>query len=375
MNPFASAALTIAGVPFRLFSRRPFEPPVRLLILKPCCLSQVLMATPLLVALDEAFPKARIDWGVSEWARPAVASNPRLTDLVDTGRVGLPGGHRADAQALIERLRRREYDTCFVPARSAALSYVAWQAGIPQRIGLNVSGRGFAYTQAVRPPQGVYHEVELYLSLARAIGLEPQADMEFHPSDAERTAVMACLLDEIGWQEEQPLVLVHPAGASNPISPDENKRWPMERFAVFASRMIRERGAQVILLGSEQDRPLVQEIFGVMAATVPNLAGRLSLGELGALCEIADLYVGNDAGPTQVAAAVGCPTLAIFGPSDPAISAPLPTSGEVVVLRSEKISEPFSWANGLTVDDAVAAAGRLLDRAVRGEQQGAGGKE
>jgi lipopolysaccharide heptosyltransferase II len=361
MNPFSTAALTIAGLPFRLSSRRPFEAPGKVLILKPCCLSQVLMATPLLATLDDAFPDAQFDWGVSEWARPAVASNPRLTDLVDTGRVGLPGGDRGDARALIEQLRQREYDTCFVPARSATLSYVAWQAGIPQRVGLNVSGRGFAYTQAVGPPKGVYHEVELYLSLARAIGLEPESHMEYFPTDAERTAVMARLLDEIGWQEGQPLVLIHPAGASNPISPDESRRWPMERFAVFASRMIREKEAQVILVGSEQDRPLVQEIFGVMAATVPNLAGRLSLGELGALCEIADLYAGNDAGPTHVAAAVGCPTLAIFGPSDPAVSGPQATSSEVAVLRPETIAKPFTWANGPTVDEALAAAARLLE--------------
>jgi lipopolysaccharide heptosyltransferase II len=361
-NPLSTAALTIARLPFLLSSRRPFETPEKILMLKPCCLSQVLMATPLLAALAETFPDAQFDWGVSEWARPAVASNPRLTELVDTGRVGLPGGNRADARTLSEQLRQKEYDTCFVPARSAMLSYVAWQAGIPQRIGLNVSGRGFAYTQAVRPPKGVYHEVELYLSLARAINIEPEAHMEYFPTDAERTAVMERLLDEIEWNEEQPLVLIHPAGASNPISPDVSKRWPMERFAVFASRMIREREAQVILVGSEGDRPLVQEIFGVMAATVPNLAGRLSLGELGALCEIADLYVGNDAGPTHVAAAVGCPTLAIFGPSDPAVSGPYAASSEIAILRPETIARPFSWANGPTADEAMAAAGRLLAR-------------
>jgi lipopolysaccharide heptosyltransferase II len=361
-SPLNTAALTIAGLPFRLTSRRPFETPSKVLMLKPCCLSQVLMATPLLAALDEAFPEAQFDWGVCEWARPAVASNPRLTDLVDTGRVGLPGGDRSDAKVLIEQLRRREYDTCFVPARSATLSYVAWQAGIPQRIGLNVAGRGFAYTRAVRAPKGVYHEVELYLSLARAIGVEPESHVEYLPTDAERTAVMARLLDEVGWNEEQPLVLIHPAGASNPISPDESKRWPMERFAIFASRMIREREAQVILLGSEQDRPLVQEIFGVMSATVPNLAGQLNLGELGALCEIADLYVGNDAGPTHVAAAVGCPTLAIFGPSDPAVSGPVATSSKVTILRPETIAKPFTWDNGPTVDEAITAAAGLLDR-------------
>src|SRR5690606_8735943 len=100
-----------ASLPFRLRPRRAFVPPRKAVILKPCCLSQVLLATPLLAALTETYPGAQFDWAVSDYARPAIAANERLSELVDSGRVGLPNSSWSDVRALIETLRERQYDT------------------------------------------------------------------------------------------------------------------------------------------------------------------------------------------------------------------------------------------------------------------------
>jgi ADP-heptose:LPS heptosyltransferase len=75
---------------------------------------------------------------------------------------------------------------------------------------------------------------------------------------------------------------------------------------------------------------------------------------------VADLFVGNDAGPTHVAAAVGCPTLAIFGPSSPAVSQPYYPKGKVVTLWRDPAAGPFSWQNGVSAAEAIAAADELL---------------
>jgi ADP-heptose:LPS heptosyltransferase len=106
---------------------------------------------------------------------------------------------------------------------------------------------------------------------------------------------------------------------------------------------------------------LAKSVAGLSSADTPNLAGRLSLGQLGALAEIADLYIGNDAGSTHVAAAVGCPTLAIFGPSDPAVSGPYGTKGKVMALRPEITEEPFSWEQGLMPEEVIAGAEEMLN--------------
>ena len=149
-----AVAARLASVAFRLRTgQEPFQPPGKALILKPCCMSQVMLATPLLAALKVAYPRAQFDWAVSEWAGRRWPPIPRLPKSSITGRVGLAGGRRADIQALIKRLQQEQYDTCFIPARSSLLSFVAWRAGIPQRVGLDAGGRGFAHTVAVPVPR------------------------------------------------------------------------------------------------------------------------------------------------------------------------------------------------------------------------------
>ena len=361
-NALTVTAARLAGIPFRLLARRPLQPPHKLLILRPCCLSQVMLATPLLASLSEAYPRAQIDWAVSEWARPGVASNPRISELIDTGRVGLPDATWADVRALVARLRQERYDTCIIPSRSSLLSWVAWRANIPQRVGLNQAGRGFAHTVAVKVPAGVQHESLVYLSLAQAFGIAASAPVEFFPSDAARSAVTRRLVDEIDWLGDVPLVIMHPGGGENPVRTDSRKRWPVERFALLGNDLVRNYRARVLLVGAEVDRPLAQAVSGLMPSAVANLVGRLKLDELGALCEVADLYVGNDAGSTHVAAAVGCPTLAIYGPSNPARSGPFAPPGRVRVLWAEW-EQPFSWRDHVLPDEAAAAAAALLRRA------------
>lgn len=351
----------LASVPFRLFSRRAFDPPHKALILKPCCISQVLFTTPLLAALSETYPKTQFDWAVSSWARPAIIANPRLSELVDTGKVGLPGQTRSDAEALIEKIKAAQYDTIFVPSRSTLLSYIAWQADVPQRVGLNINGRGFAYTIPVSPNHSQEHEASRYLSLAEAVGIDHPVQMEFYPSDRDRSMVTELLVDEIDWLGDLPLVLLHPGGAENPVRTNHQKRWPVERFALLANHLARKVGVQLLLIGSDTDQALADSVAGLSLANTPNLAGRLTLGQLGALAEMADLYIGNDAGSTHVAAAVGCPTLALFGPSDPAVSGPFATKGKVMALRPKEVTKPFSWNQNLMPEEVIAAAEQLLE--------------
>lgn len=357
-------AARFASIPFRLFSRRTITPPNKALILKPCCLSQAILTTPLLAALHTAYPNARIDWAISDWARPAIAGNPRVREFINTGPADLKQQSWREIYQLVQEIRSRRYDTCFIPSRSGLLSLIAWWAGIPQRIGLNMAGRGFAHTMAVSPTALVKHEAHLYLALAEAMGIGREVttavSSEFYPSDMARTAVTHRLV-ELDWLADAPLVVLHPGGGQNPVQPQTEKRWPLERFILLANRLIREYQARVMVVGDESDRPLVQEMISLMPVPANNLAGQLNLGELGALCEVADLYIGGDTGPTHIAAAVACPTIAIFGPSHPAISSPYTTKGKLVTLWHETPPDtPFSWKDGVSVEEVAVTAARFL---------------
>lgn len=369
-NWLTVAAARTVRIPFWLLSRRPFTPPLKAVILQPCCLSQVMLTTPLLAALSNAYPQTRFDWVVGDWARPAIIGNPRLTELIDAGSDNLKAAGWRAIRRLAQRLQAEAYDTCIIPSRSSILSYLAWEASIPQRIGLNVHGRGFAHTIAVRPPAQVRHAAEIYLSLAAPMGVvigpDNRVGMEFYPPDSDRTAVTHRLVEEVDWLGDRPLVIIHPGGAANPFQKEDDKQWPAERFARLANHLVQKHGARVLLVGSAADRPIAAAIVGMSAVPLVNWVGDLSLGALGALGEVADLYIGNDTGPTHVAAAVGCSTLAIYGPSNPAYSKPYGTPGKVVALwrdwQGDGEERPFSWDFGVSVAEAITAADQLLTR-------------
>lgn len=360
---FSAFFFRAARIPFALSSRKPFAPPRKALILQPCCLGRVMLTTPLLAALGNAFPEARIDWAISDWALQAISSNPRITRTIHSGPGDPADNSREQRQAFLETIRVEEYDTCFIPSRSSALAALAWRAGIPQRVGLNTGGRGFSHTVAVRPPRGEHLTGRVYLSLATAVGVdEPiieSAEMEFYPTDSDRTSVTRWLVEDVDWLGDAPLLILHPGGGKNPLNVNLDKRWPAYRYARLANHLVRVHGARVVLVGTAAERPLADEVGGMMSFPAVNRAGHLGLGELGALCELAGLYVGNDVGSTYVAAATGCPTVAIYGPTDPAIFAPYMVNGRVRTLWHPYEGE-FDWAAGVTVEEVIEAAEMLL---------------
>jgi lipopolysaccharide heptosyltransferase II len=326
------------------------------------------MATPLLAALSEAFPDARFDWAVGDWARPVVVGNPRITQLISTGSDDLGSSGWKEIRAVVKRIRAEGYDTCYIPGRSSLLSLIPWLAAIPQRVGLNMNGRGFAHTLSVKPQPALRHQTSIYLSLASAVGLPVEkgysTPMEFYPPDEARTDVTRRLVDEVDWLGDKPLVIMHPGGGANPTRADVLKQWPVERFVLLGNHLVRVHGAQLLLIGGESDANLASEIAGMLTAPSANWAGSTGLGEVGALAEVADLYIGNDAGPTHIAAAAGCPTLAIYGPSDPAVSGPYGASNRVISLwrEHEAGGKAFAWEGGVSVKEATAAADLLLAR-------------
>ena len=350
----------LAHIPFAFSEKRPFTPPKKALILKPCCVSQAMLTTPLLAALSSQYPAARFDWAISDWARPVIIGNPRLTEIISTGAGGMDGLSWRGLSTLAKRLEREQYDTVFIPSRSSLLSLLAWMAHIPQRVGLQVDGRGFAHTHAVAPAPDVMQETAVYLSLATAASVSDEAmaaaKMEFYPPDSARTAVTERLIDDVDWLGGRPLFIIHPGGGHNPIRTDRRKQWPMERFVRLINGLSKAYNAQILLVGDADDKPLVGKIASLTSVPAADWSGRMDLGEIGALSEVADLYIGHDTGPTHVATAVGCPVLAIFGPSDPRISQPYtPHPERLRVLAQENRRAPFAWDDSISIEAALQA--------------------
>lgn len=344
-------------------------PPRRVLILKPCCLGDVLLATPLAAALRAAWPEARIDWAVDAHSRPALLGNPHLDDLLDAS-----GCIRGDLRprrliATARRLRRGRYDAVFVPDRSPVLGLLARLSGARLRVGLGAGWRARAYTQAVPAPwEPPRHEAELYLDLARVLGLRPPDPVRpvYRPSEDARQAAAGILAaaaaeSTVGVAEDLgtsglpavathiqvadlptadppgaagPWVAVHPGGGVNPGMSLLAKRWPAERFAAVAGRLAAECGARILLLGGRGDEDAAAAFTAALPpearARLLDRSGRADLALAAALVERCALYLGNDSGLAHLAAAVGTPVVVVFGPTRPERYGPLPGCGLAV---------------------------------------------
>lgn len=358
-NRFVTAAtVPLTSLWHRWLQQRSFYPPKKAIVLETGTASDVMLATPMLALLKRKYPDARFDWGLCESSIPIIVGNPNVTHLLVGPRT--PSLNGKEEKHLVAKLKAAGYDTCYVPNGNSRLARLAKWAEIPQRIGLwqHLFERHFSHP--VRPPAAERHRAVLNLALTdlgeRALGYTPMP-LAFYPSDANRKMVSERLIDQLAWAGDSPLVVLSPGVGLE----DAEKCWPAERYVLLANRILKHHKAKLILWGSKRDQKSIAEVAGMIAGPVANWAGQMGYGELGALTDLADLYVGNDCGATLIAAAMGCKTIAIFGPTDPGETGPYHADGErVQTLWHGDAKRPFSWQDGVTLREAETAVRKLL---------------
>ncbi len=335
----------------------------RFLVVKPCCLGDALMATPVLRALRHAYPTGVIDVVVTPWAAPGFDGHPAVRRLIPYPERPTP----VRIVTLARTLARERYDCALGLDRSPYVGALLSLTRIPVRAGIGTGWRSLFYTHAVRPDPS-RHETELYLEVLRTLGVHAQGlEPEYHVPATVREQLAARTA-----HLPRPLVVIHPGGAVNPASRLLAKRWPPERFAMLADRLIDTLGASVILVGSPSDRDAVTAVFTSSGHDLVDWSSSLTWTELAALLSLADLFVGNDTGAGHLAAAVGTPTVSIFGPTSPVRYRPLGRRSVVCAppeswrLPDDRdLRKPFAVPQELdirrvTVDDVFAACLGLL---------------
>lgn len=345
------AAARLVGLPWRTGRRgrgKSLSPDdarlKRVLVIKPCCMGDVLMATAAITALREALPSSQIDMAVGQWSRPAVANNPRLDSLIDFPDSTLRS--IGPYMRMVRQIRRGRYGAALVLDRSPLLNLLPLVAGVPVRAGLDSDGRGIGLTHPVPcPSNSVRHEVELYLDVVRALGLPArrQVAIEFYPTETERARAAALLSDAFGeeGESESGCVAIHVGGGSNPGMKLLSKRWQPGGWARIADWLAETYEPTILLLGGPgiEDRKAAEEVksalFSATQPFVTDLVGKLEWGEMAAVIERCNLFLGNDTGAMHLATAVGTPVVALFGPSDPARYGPWDPSGRSIVVAGK----------------------------------------
>ncbi len=285
----------------------------RILIIKPSSLGDIVHALPTLSALRARFPKASISWLVKrEWAD--LLHRVERLDRVWPVRPGLYGW-----LAEVRALRAARFDLVVDLQGLFRSGIMAWLAGSPVRVGLANAREGspWLYTHRVGMPDADMHAIDRYLLVARALG----ATVPAKPVYALRSSIadhdrVARLRQTKGLSGDRPWIAMA-VSARWPT-----KRWPAASFAETADRVQQERLGRVALIGGPDDRAVADEVMRAMKTDAADLVGACGGGLLPALLQTAALLVSNDSGPMHVAAAVGTPVVALFGPTSPLRTGP-----------------------------------------------------
>lgn len=337
------------------------DDPKRIVVLTRAGLGDAVYVIPALRVLRQRFLEAHITVITGKRGYPLLQRCPYLDALYlrHLGN-GLLGKLRE-----IMRLRKGRYDLAVILDNSDEKTLHTFLAGIPRRVG----GVKKYFSRLLTDPVPVDPEAHRINDLNRAVVAQLGCDisdwrLELFP-DPKASVSLPAKLEQAGWHGERPLVGINP-GASAP-----NKRWFSERFAQVADALL-EADIQVVLLGAKSDLPQVQAVLQAMARMPLNLAGQLSLDELIVCLGMLDALISGDTGPSHLAAAVGTPVIALFGPSAARHYAPI---GEqhVIIDRSPLCAPTCSFyvcRNGnhacmraITVQDVLEAVYGVLHQA------------
>ena len=301
------------------------RPVSHLLAVSPNWLGDAVMALPAIADMRRAFPSAALTVA----ARFSVADVFTLAPLVDrvvtlewTGRWWQRGAMQADAA----RLRALGADAAILLPNSFAAAWLVWQAGVRERWGFSTDMRGRLLTRAVPRPPGSRHQGAYYQYLTRELDidsgpLEPAVTVSPDLAKAARD-----LLAARGWDASTPFVALAPGAAYGGA-----KRWTPSHVARLASALAGDRRVPCVLVGSRADAASVREIEAAIdpaaRAHVLNLAGETTVPMLAGVLAAAAACVAHDSGAMHLAAAVGTPVVAIFGPTSEYVARPLTREG------------------------------------------------
>jgi heptosyltransferase-2 len=303
---------------------------VKILIRATNWVGDAVMALPTLRAVRNRFADAQI----AVLARPYVADIYRGQQICDQL---IPYDPRGDHSGLSGRerlaadLRSQKFDLALLLQNAFDAAWLAWRAGIPERIGYARDGRSMLLTKAVpvpTPDEIPTHERFYYLELLRRLGwidsLPNESLISLNVSEENRRRADESLLSA-GARPGVTRIAIG-AGASYGSA----KCWPPDRFAKFANMFRSHTDADVILFGTSSESTVSSAIAEGMHRAPIDLTGKTAIADLPALLSQCHLFVGNDSGAMHVASAVGLPVVAVFGPTDPDGTAPVTPTCSIV---------------------------------------------
>jgi len=276
----------------------------------------VVQALPVLRLLKCHLPASEIFWWIDSALAPLLEDDPDLTGIVrfERKRWAAPQ-HWPEMLRSLRWMRAQNFDWVIDLQCLARSGAFAWLANGQFLIGLDEvreGARGF-YDVAIRRASFHTHAVDWYLAVLPRLGVPVHNHFTWLP---ERPAIAAAIQSK--WQTDGARWIAIQPGARW-----ENKRWPVEHFAELIRLLAKKfPDTRFAILGAAEDKPLGEMILRAEPQRSLNLCGETSLPEMIEWLRLCELMVTNDTGPMHVAAALGKPLVALFGPTEPRRTGP-----------------------------------------------------
>ena len=331
----------------------------KILIRGPNWVGDAVLAIPALKAIRERFPAAEITLLVRPWVAGLFSAAPYVDKVWSENK---PATLKSWV-SIMRDIRGRRFDMALLLPNSFESALMMFLGGVRQRIGYATDGRRWMLTDPVIKASERRHQIHYYLDLAKALSaVTDRPSISIEATSSERQSARQLLATE-GISEETAFLVLNPGAAYGSA-----KRWHQERFANVADNLARELDLQVAIIGSGAERPIANQIRVGMKSQTAVLNGKTSLETLIGVLAESSLMITNDSGPMHIAAALGIPTVAIFGPTDEINTGPYGPRTRVVkhavecspcLLRDCPIDH--RCMNAVTVDEVCRAAKELVN--------------
>jgi heptosyltransferase-2 len=323
-------------------------------------IGDAILTLPAVDSIRATYPQAHIGMLVKPW----VADIYRLFSAVDEviiyeNQFDTPLG----VFRLARMLKGKKYDVAILLQNAIEAAIISLAARISLRAGYDSDARGLLLTHSVHRTEAIkkVHQIDYYLEMVKNLGCVP-VDHEMHleaklnPLDAQN------ILRKFIPDTEKTIIGMAPGATYGPA-----KRWLSDRFAAVADKLSEKFSAQVIVMGGKSDGETAQDVQRLAQTKLINLSGKTTLREAIYLISRCHLFISNDSGLMHIAGALNIPTIAIFGSTNPATTAPV--GNKSIIVRKEVSCSPclketcptdFRCMKQISVEDVLTAAQSVL---------------
>lgn len=322
----------ILFLPFRLFKKKAPGNVGNILIIRLDHIGDVLFSTPIPQNLKAHYKGAKLTFLVGSWAKDVVINNPYIDEVICYDAPWFSANKKGIKEIikfvkLCRQLSKHNYDIGFDLRGDLRQILLMTLGNVGFRVGFGITGGGFMLHKELKYRDDI-HSFEHNLDLLRGMNLSVVSDrLQLYSSDKDR-AFIENFMRKYKIGKDSGFAVLHP------FSRNISKNWLDERFARLISRLSKDYGLRIVLVGSGDDKKAIDRIIGLSGTEAVNAAGSISLGALLELLAKSDIFIGVDSAPSHIAALSGKASIILYsGTNDPDKWAPI--SKNTVIIQKD----------------------------------------